>query len=190
MFSLVRALPSPASAGRLLRLVRLVHRYYGAVRLLRAVHVRPLRLMPSPDRSRSCRTRRTGDLPVLVHVVSQRARVLTTTQGRPVTRDYRHWSCCLPLRNRVGALIISFSKLNSPAHRYLCLRFDRHLAMPHRKTRGQDGFAISFPVGLFHSLQHAGLSRRTSGNAVFRPQRLENQARRGVAVSCWRDEEG
>jgi hypothetical protein len=30
-----------------------------------------------------------------------------------------------------------------------------------RKTRGQDGFATSFPVGLFHPLQHGGLSRRT-----------------------------
>ena len=30
-----------------------------------------------------------------------------------------------------------------------------------RKTRGQDGVAFSFLVGLFHSLQHAGLTRRT-----------------------------
>ena len=30
-----------------------------------------------------------------------------------------------------------------------------------RKTQGQDGFAFSFPVGLFHPLQHAGLSRRS-----------------------------
>src|ERR1700741_4073550 len=29
------------------------------------------------------------------------------------------------------------------------------------KTRGQDGFATSFPVGLLHPLQHAGLTRRT-----------------------------
>src|SRR5271166_6025824 len=29
------------------------------------------------------------------------------------------------------------------------------------KTRGQDGFATSFPVGLLHPLQHAGLARRT-----------------------------
>ena len=29
------------------------------------------------------------------------------------------------------------------------------------KTRGQDGFATSFPVGLLHPLQHAGLSRRS-----------------------------
>ena len=34
------------------------------------------------------------------------------------------------------------------------------------KTEGQDGVAVSFPVGLFHSLQHAGLSRRTLINAV------------------------
>ena len=31
-----------------------------------------------------------------------------------------------------------------------------------RKTRGQDGVAFSFPVGLLHPLQHAGLSRRSS----------------------------
>src|ERR1700719_1711112 len=29
------------------------------------------------------------------------------------------------------------------------------------KTRVQDGFATSFPVGLLHPLQHAGLSRRS-----------------------------
>ena len=29
------------------------------------------------------------------------------------------------------------------------------------KTRGQDGFATSFPVGLLHPLQHAGLARRS-----------------------------
>jgi len=32
------------------------------------------------------------------------------------------------------------------------------------KTRGQDGFALSFPVGLLHPLQHAGLTRRFSDN--------------------------
>jgi len=30
-----------------------------------------------------------------------------------------------------------------------------------RKTRGQDGFATSFPVELLHPLQHAGLARRS-----------------------------
>ena len=33
-------------------------------------------------------------------------------------------------RERVGVLIFRFSKLNSPAYRYPCLRFERHLAMP------------------------------------------------------------
>jgi hypothetical protein len=65
----------PNLRGRLPFLVRLVHRYYGAVRLLLYVHVRrsvyglrgPVLIT---------RPRRAGDLPVLVHVVSQRARVL------------------------------------------------------------------------------------------------------------------
>ena len=34
-----------------------------------------------------------------------------------------------------------------------------------RKTRGQDGVAFSFSVGLLHPLQHAALSRRTTYNA-------------------------
>jgi hypothetical protein len=29
------------------------------------------------------------------------------------------------------------------------------------KTEGQDGVAVSFLVGLFHSIQHAGLTRRS-----------------------------
>jgi hypothetical protein len=79
------------------------------------------------------------------------------------TRDYRGCRIAfLPYRNGVGVLIqTGFSKLNSPAHRYLLSTFQtrpRDLAC---KTRGQDGVAVSFPVGLFHPLQHAGLSRRT-----------------------------
>src|SRR3989441_4791128 len=65
----------PSLRRKLPSLVRLVHRYYGTVRLLQHVHVRRaafgLRgpaLIAGP--------RRAGDLPVLVHVASQRARVL------------------------------------------------------------------------------------------------------------------
>src|SRR5215813_12131620 len=65
----------PNLRGRQVLVVRLVHRYYGAVRLLLNVHVRrsvyhlrgPVLIF---------RPRRPGDLPVLVHVVSQRAQVL------------------------------------------------------------------------------------------------------------------
>jgi len=35
------------------------------------------------------------------------------------------------------------------------------------KTEGQDGVAVSLLVGLFHSLQHAGLTPRTLINAVI-----------------------
>jgi hypothetical protein len=47
------------------------------------------------------------------------------------TRDYRGCRVAfLPYRNGVGVLIqTGFSKLNSPAHRYLCLRFKRDLAI-------------------------------------------------------------
>jgi hypothetical protein len=52
-------------------------------------------------------------------------------------------------------------KLNSSAHRYLCLRFKRYLVTsPARLEAGMDSL-LSFPVGLFHPRQHAGLSRRT-----------------------------
>src|ERR1700741_2902231 len=69
-------------------------------------------------------------------------------------------------QERVGVLILRFSKLNSPAHRYPCLRFGRHLGDVTCKTEGQDGVAVSFLVRLFHSLQHAGLARRSLINAL------------------------
>src|SRR5450759_1746087 len=73
---LPRLCPSlPSLRGRLPSLVRLVHRYYGTVRLLRHVHVRRAACgLRGP--ALIVRPRRAGDLPVLVHVVSQRARVL------------------------------------------------------------------------------------------------------------------
>ena len=65
----------PNLRRRLPSLVRLVHRYYGTVRLLQHVHVRrSARGLRGPAFAKW--RRRTGDLPVLVHVVSRRARVL------------------------------------------------------------------------------------------------------------------
>jgi hypothetical protein len=54
----------------------------------------------------------------------------STTQDRLLARVYRE-SAVLPssYQERVGVLVLRFSKLNSPAHRYPCLRFKRHLAM-------------------------------------------------------------
>src|SRR6266851_2023285 len=73
---LLRLCPSlPSLRRRSPSLVRLVHRLYGTVRLLRHVHVRSTACgLRGP--ALIVRPRRAGDLPVLVHVVSQRARVL------------------------------------------------------------------------------------------------------------------
>src|SRR6266851_10096739 len=70
--------------------------------------------------------------------------------------------CCLPpLGIESASCSIGFSKLNSPAHRYPCLRFKRHLAMSPARLEARMDSLLSFPVGLFHPLQHAGLSRRS-----------------------------
>jgi hypothetical protein len=70
--------------------------------------------------------------------------------------------CCLPpLGTESASCSIGFSKLNSPAHRYLCLRFKRYLAISPARLEARMDSLLSFPVGLFHPLQHAGLSRRS-----------------------------
>jgi len=59
----------PSLRRKLPSLVRSVHRYYDAVRLLQRVHIRRTAIcLPGPA-FRNCR-RHVGDLPVLVHVVS------------------------------------------------------------------------------------------------------------------------
>ena len=71
-----------------------VHRYYAAVRLLRAC-ASGLRLCAFADRPARVR-RRTGGLPVLVHVVSQRARGLRL-RDRTATRVYRGCRVAFPV---------------------------------------------------------------------------------------------
>jgi hypothetical protein len=56
---------------------------------------------------------------------------------------------------------LDMPKLNSPAHRYLCLRFKRYLATPPARLEARMDSLLSFPVGLFHPLQRVGLSRRS-----------------------------
>src|SRR5215471_18503850 len=67
-----------------------------------------------------------------------------------------------PLPQKVGVLIQRFLKLSSPAHRYLYLRFERHLTMSLARLEARMDSLFSFPVGLFHPLLHAGLSRRST----------------------------
>src|ERR1039457_2271256 len=65
------------------------------------------------------------------------------------------------LRMESASCSSAFSKLNRPAHRCLRTTLQETPRDDPCKTRGQDGFATSFPVGLLHPLQHAGLSRRS-----------------------------
>ncbi len=81
---------------------------------------------------------------VLMHVVSQRARVLRvgrTDQPLAITR----LSCCLPpLRNRVGILIHRAFRSSIARLTDTYLRFNQHLAVLARKTQGRDGVAFCF----------------------------------------------
>src|SRR5271157_1585596 len=109
--------------------------------------------------------RRAGDLPVLVHVVSQRARVLRLRRtGQPLASNA---AAVLPSSYSSGSRHpdLAFFEAQSPRPpmpRSTLRNTPRDVP---RKTRGQDGVAFSFPVGLLHPLQHAGLSRRTTYNA-------------------------
>src|SRR5216684_3421455 len=72
--------------------------------------------------------------------------------------------CCLPpTRNEVGVLIYGLFAAQSPRPPMPLSTLQETSHDVPCKTRGQDGFATSFPVGLLHPLQHAGLSRRTPG---------------------------
>jgi hypothetical protein len=119
----------PGLRGQLLFLVRLVHRYYGAVRLLLYVHVcRLVYGLRGPVLI--FRPRRTGDLPVLVHVVSQRARVLRLRKtdsplairvAAMLPSSYSEWSRH-PVPSAFGSSIARPTDASG-------LRFKKHLAM-------------------------------------------------------------
>src|SRR5215469_9353274 len=99
--------------------VRLVHRSYGTVRLLQHVHVRrSVYGLRGP--ALIVRPRRVGDLPVLVHVVSQRAWVLRLRRtDRPLAICVARRVAFLLLGMKSASRSTSFSQLNHPAHRCL-----------------------------------------------------------------------
>ena len=107
------------------------------------------------------RPRRAGDLPVLVHVVSQRARVLRLRRIDSPLAFSVAAVLLPPTRNEVGVLIYGLFAAQSPRPPMPLSTLQETPRDVPSKTRGQDGFATSFPVGLLHPLQHAGLSRRS-----------------------------
>src|SRR6266404_7700850 len=153
----------PCLRRRWLLFVRQVHRYYGAVRPLRNVPVRCTAISLFGPVSILVGSRGSRGLPVLVHVVSQRARVLRLRRAnRPLAKFTRPVVLPSLPEDEVGALINPFrSSIARPTKPLSTLRLRPRGG--NRKTQGQNGVAFSFPVGIFHPLQHAGLSRRTPG---------------------------
>ena len=103
----------PRLRRRWLCFVRLVHRYYGAVRPLQSVRVCLVALHLRRPASFPCGPRRSRGLPVLVPVVSQRARGLRLrrTDGS-LAFIAKHRGAFLH-QERVGILVLRFSKLNT-----------------------------------------------------------------------------
>src|SRR5260221_8508372 len=94
-----------------------------------------------------------------------RSFILTSYQATAssASRRSRSWlPCCLPpTRNEVGILIYGLFAAQSPRPPMPLSTLQETSHDVPCKTRGQDGFATSLPVGLLHPLQHAGLSRRS-----------------------------
>src|SRR5262249_38526429 len=107
-----------------------------------------------------CFGRGNRGLPVLVHVVSWRARGLRLRETRLVLAFTAKPMLPSPVTYQVGISIYLF-EAQYPAHQCPCLRFSRHLTVAAAKL-GVRMVRYSFPIGLFHPLRHAGLSRRTS----------------------------
>ena len=90
--------------------------------------------------------------------------------------------CCLPpLGIESASCSIGFSKLNSPAHRYLCLRFERHLAMLACKTQGQDGVAVLLSCRALSSPTTCRFIPAHSGVAD-QPGATQRTTRRSIAL--------
>src|SRR5580700_5237508 len=103
----------PRLRRRSLFFVRLVHRYYGAVRLLRSVRVCLVALHLRRPASFPFGSRRSRGLSVLVHVVSQRARVLRLRRTNCSLAIIANHCGAFLHQERVGVLVLRFSKLNT-----------------------------------------------------------------------------
>ena len=113
-----------------------------------------------------------------------------TTQDRRLARDYRE-TLVWPSSNqeRVGVLVCVFrSSIARPTDTLCTLQATTRDVT--RKTEGQDGVAVFLLVGLFQSLQQAGLTRHSLTSTVRFPcfrRRPEIRGDRGSQdiLECW-----
>src|SRR6516165_11488268 len=138
----------------------MIHRYYSAVRLLGDVHAGRTATAFSRRPAAVFHRRHLRGLPVLVHEVSRRAwglRLRRTAWGLALSSPVMLPSV---YAYDVGVLIAGFrSSIPSPPMPLFMLH--RVPRGTQRKTQGRAD-RYSFLVRLFHSLLHAGLSRRTN----------------------------
>jgi len=164
-----RPCPSlPNLRRRFPSLVRLVHRYYGTARLLQRVHGRRAACgLRGP--ALIIRPRRAGDLPVLVHVVSQRVRVLRLSRtGQPLANNvaavlpssHSEWS-------RHPDLRAFRSSIASPTDASVYASSDTSRCPLQDSRSGWIRYFLS--CRLLHPLQHAGLAPRSPSGPSLAP---------------------
>src|SRR3989441_12827232 len=147
MFSLARALFSPGSAEDRSSLFVWFIDSMARSDSSGAVRVRRVALRLRGPASFPCGPRRSRGLPVLVHVVSQRARVLRLRRTDCSLAIIGKQPCCLPPIRRESASWFAFFEVQSPGPP---IPLSTLRATPRDvtcKTEGQDGVAVSFLVG-------------------------------------------
>src|SRR5260221_6519101 len=160
MFSLVCALPSPASAESC---PPLFGWFTGSTAQsdFSGTYMSAVRLVAFADRPCSS-DQGVLDISRFSCMLFLSVRGFSDYAGPTVHSRLAWLPCCLPLtRNKVGILIYGLFAAQSPRPPMPLSTLQETPRGVPSKTRGQDGFATSFPVGLLHPLQHAGLSRRT-----------------------------
>jgi hypothetical protein len=100
-----------------------------------------------------------------------------TTQDRLLARVIATQPCCLPPSGKSRRPSFAFFEAQWPGPPIPLSTLQATSRDVSCKTEGQDGVAVSFLVGLFHSLQHAGLTRRSLINVRALP---DARSRRGV----------
>ena len=133
--------------------VRLIHRYYSAVRLLEGVACGPYGSWPSPAGPvAKVRFRHLRGLPVLVHGVSRRAWGLRLRRADQPLATNAAARVAFRYLDRVGALICRFSKLDTqPTYSPVYASLDTSRRRPQDSRPGWSRFllscrALSFPT--------------------------------------------
>ena len=173
----------PSLRRRSLFFVRLVHRYYGAVRLLRSVHVRIV-ACAFANRPRSLSGRGTPEVSRFSCMLFLSVRGFSDYAGPSdrsrLTRIRRNAFLHQEESRRPD---FPFFEAQSPGPPIPLSTLRATSRDASRKTEGQDGVAFSFLVGLFHSLQQFVVTQQR-GNLARSRQRSQTPRRGNRFLQC------